>query len=256
LELRQYNISPEVTAFSTLRHGGFSIGTYSSFNANCYCGDNPDNVIKNRKLLCDYLDIPQDRLIIPHQVHQTKIVKVDVSFLSSSPEAQQQTLDGVDALITNEQGCCICVSTADCIPVIIYDPKHKASAIVHAGWRGTLSKICERALEKMHDSYGTENKYCHAVIGPGISKKNFEVGDEVYDAFSMKGFTMSLIAQRYKKWHIDLFECNRLQLVSSGIPDNQIYVSNICTYDCHKDFFSARRLGIDSGRILTGILIN
>ena len=72
----------------------------------------------------------------------------------------------------------------------------------------------------------------------------------------MKGFTMSLIAQRYKKWHIDLFECNRLQLVSSGIPDSQIYVSNICTYDCHKDFFSARRLGIDSGRILTGILIN
>ena len=256
MELQQYNISPEVTAFSTLRHGGFSSGTYSSFNANSYCGDNPENVIRNRKLLCDRLHIPQDRLIIPHQIHQTKVVKVDVSFLNSSSEAQQQALDGVDALITDEQGCCICVSTADCIPVILYDPKHKASATVHAGWRGTLLKICVKALEKMHENYNTEYCDCHAVIGPGISLKNFEVGDEVYESFSSKGFSMSQISNRYEKWHIDLFECNRLQLLSFGVPESQIYVSGICTFDHYNDFFSTRRLGINSGRILTGILIN
>lgn len=256
MELLLYNISPEVTAFSTLRHGGYSTGSYSSFNANLYCGDSLSNVLRNRELLCDRLQIPQERLFIPHQIHKTKVAKLDSTFLNSPPETQQEMLDGVDALITNEQGCCICVSTADCVPILIYDSKHKATASIHAGWRGTLAKICKTVLDEMHDSYGTENRYCHAVIGPGISKKNFEVGDEVYDAFSMKGFPMSQISQRYKKWHIDLFECNRLQLVSSGVPDIQIYVSDICTYDCHKDFFSARRLGINSGRIITGILIN
>ena len=103
--------------------------------------------------------------------------------------------------------------------------------------------------------FGTAPCNCKAVIGPGISLKNFEVGDEVYEDFSMNGFPMDCISQHKKKWHIDLKECNRLQLLSEGIHEENIEVCDICTFDNTADFFSARRLGIASGRILTGILI-
>ncbi len=107
----------------------------------------------------------------------------------------------------------------------------------------------------MSKAFGTEASDCKAIIGPGISFKNFEVGDEVYDDFSSKGFDMSRISERKGKWHIDLFECNRLTLLDCGLKDENIYVSGICTYDESDDFFSARKLGINSGRILTGIMI-
>ena len=249
-----------MTAFSTLRHGGFSIGTYSSFNANCYCGDNPDNVIKNRKLLCDYLDIPQDRLIIPHQVHQTKVVKVDVSFLSSSPEAQQQTLDGVDALITNEQGCCICVSTADCIPVIIYDPKHKASAIVHAGWRGCVQGAISKGIQAMQEAYSTQPKNLHALIGPHISAERYPVGAEVLDEFIRAGFDVKPLITPHPspsgpRWNLDLRTFCLHELQRAGIHPDSIVNNLQCTYNLSDLYFSARRQGIACGRNYTGIIL-
>jgi copper oxidase (laccase) domain-containing protein len=97
------------------------------------------------------------------------------------------------------------------------------------------------------------------VIGPGISLESFEVGDEVYEAFRKEGFPMERIACRFpaaegEKWHIDLWECNRQQLLSLGVPEAQIQVAGVCTYKNPDQFFSARRLGIRSGRILSGIM--
>ena len=94
-----------------------------------------------------------------------------------------------------------------------------------------------------------------AVIGPGISLKNFEVGDEVYEAFSDAGYPMEQISRKEQKWHIDLWACCRLQLEATGIKAENIEESGICTYDEVEDYFSARRLGIASGRILTGIVL-
>ena len=97
-----------------------------------------------------------------------------------------------------------------------------------------------------------------ACIGPGISLESFEVGDEVYEAFRLNGFDMSRISCRNAntgKFHIDLWETNRQQLLDFGVPSSQIEVAGICTYIHHEEFFSARRLGIASGRILSGILI-
>ena len=92
-----------------------------------------------------------------------------------------------------------------------------------------------------------------AVIGPGISLESFEVGDEVYQQFADAGFDMSAISRRYTKWHIDLPMCNLLQLKETGITD--VYISNICTYQQASDYFSARRLGINSGRIFTAVMM-
>ena len=165
-------------------------------------------------------------------------------------------MDEVDAVVTHRKGFCLCVSTADCVPIIIYDKVKEVIAAVHAGWRGTVERIVEKTLDVMKSYYGTEGKDVVACIGPSISLESFEVGNEVYAAFEEAGFDMARIARRYEKWHLDLWEANLLQLLAHGVLPEHIEVADICTYQHHGDFFSARRLGIQSGRILSGIVMN
>lgn len=238
-----YSIAPEVVAFSTRRKGGVSRGAYASLNANPYCGDNPEHVARNRSILAAELGLEPQHLVVPHQVHGTEVAVVDGL---ASPE-------GVDAVLTQTPGICVCVSTADCIPVLLYDPLQQAVAAVHAGWRGTVADIVGKTLSSMQTHFGTRPSDVRAVIGPGIGLQAFEVGDEVYEAFLAAGFPMELIARREGKWHIDLWEANRWLLGRQGVE--QIHLSGICTYQHQEDFFSARRLGIRSGRILNGIFI-
>lgn len=243
-----------IFSFSTTRHGGYSEGAYASFNCNDYCGDELEHVAQNQTLL--RADLPgKPELIIPHQVHKTEIAVIDEAFLAFDEAGRKDKLEGIDALISTCKGICLCISTADCIPVLCYDSRNHVIAAVHAGWRGTVERVVEKTLEMMQNRFGTDPADVHAVIGPGISLESFEVGDEVYEAFAAAGFDMERIAQRYAKWHIDLWEANRLQLLSKGVVPAHIEVSGICTYLQHEDFFSARRLGIRSGRILTGIMM-
>lgn len=257
--LEYYTLNSDSIAFSTSRAGGVGIDTYASFNVNPFCGDSPESVSRNRALLCRELDIPESHLIIPHQTHDTKAREIDFSFLEKPQEERRQLLEGIDAVYTRERGICVSVSTADCIPVLLCNPKAGIVAAIHAGWRGTCGRIVEKTLQEVIRNYGVKGEDFQAIIGPGISLDSFEVGDEVYQAFSDAGFGMTAIARRYpaavgEKWHIDLWECNRLQLLAMGVPAAQIQVAGICTYKQHETYFSARRLGIKSGRILTGIL--
>ncbi|MBR5612544.1 MAG: laccase domain-containing protein, partial [Bacteroidaceae bacterium] len=128
-------------------------------------------------------------------------------------------------------------------------------AAIHAGWRGTVGRIVEKTIEVMKMQYGTKGEKIVACIGPSISLDAFEVGDEVYTAFAEAGFDMNRIARKYEKWHLDLWEANHLQLLSQGVKEENIEVAGICTYNHCDDFFSARRLGIKSGRILSGIMM-
>ena len=255
-ELHFYHIGEGVKAFSSTRHGGYSKGCYGEFNINHYCGDSEEAIKQNRTLLCQMLGIEDDCLLMPHQVHQTEIVAVDETFLSLSSAERMARLEGVDALMTDMSGICIGVSTADCIPVLLYDKSHHAVCAIHAGWRGTVKRIVEKAVEAMTIIYGSRPTDIMAQIGPGIHLESFEVGDEVYEAFMNEGFTMETISKKMEKWHIDLPECNRLQLLDSGVPQRQISVSEVCTFRQSNTYFSARRLGINSGRIFTGILMD
>lgn len=258
--LLEYDLGEHVRAFSTTRQGGVSVGAYASFNANLYCGDDVQHVQQNRELLCQFLGLPFSHLLMPHQTHHDKVCKIDESFLSLSQSEREQMLEGIDALMTDLPDVCVSVSTADCIPVLLYDDVHHAVAAVHAGWRGTVSSIVRKTVERMEEVYHTDVNDVKAVIGPGISLDAFEVGDEVYDAFQSAGFPMMQIAKRYvlseekTKWHIDLWEANRWELLQSGVPFSHIHLSGICTYSHNDRFFSARRAGIHSGRILNGIM--
>ena len=253
--LHNYHFGNGVTAFSTTRQGGYSEGSYGQFNINRYCGDNVEAIARNRQALCQLLDIDESHLLMPHQVHLTEIATIDDDFLNLDDHERQQCLEGIDAIMTDRAGVCIGVSTADCIPVLLYDRVHHAVCAIHAGWRGTVARIVEKAVKAMTETYGSNTADIQAQIGPGISLDSFEVGDEVYDAFAQAGFDMPAISQRQAKWHIDLPNCNKQQLMSMGVKPEHISVSDICTYKSHDTFFSARRLGINSGRIFTAIMM-
>ena len=259
-QLLYYKMGEKVTAFSSTRYGGCSEGNYSSFNVNRYCGDHEECIARNMQSLKNLLNVSQ--VVMPHQVHGTEVFQLK----HPAPwEDMADSLEGVDALITDVKGVCIGVSTADCIPVLLYDEAHHAAAAIHAGWRGTVKRIAEETVRSMRDAFGTQPELLRAVIGPGISLASFEVGDEVYDQFRIAGFPMDCIARRYPilppfggteggfKWHLDLPLCNRLQLEALGV--RQIEMSGICTYQQSDAYFSARKLGVNSGRILTGIVL-
>ena len=243
-----------ILSFSTTRHGGYSEGTYASFNCNDYCGDDLEVVQRNQNLLRELLPGHPD-LIIPHQVHKTQVGSIDDSFLLADELERKDKLEGIDAIVSDKQGICLCISTADCIPVLCYDVHRQVIAAIHAGWRGTVGRIVEKTIRVMTERYDCIPADIRAVIGPGISLDSFEVGDEVYQAFETAQFDMNRIARKYDKWHIDLWEANKLQLIHCGINAVNIELAGICTYQQYEDFFSARRLGISSGRIFTGIML-
>ena len=237
-----------ISCFSTTRHGGCGEGAYATFNCTHYCGDNPEHVKLNLGKLAMSLPERPRLFVIPRQTHTT-----NVRIITDVPTLEE--LQDVDAVVTHLKGFCLCVSTADCVPILLYDKVKQVVAAVHAGWRGTVGRIVGKTLEAMKSHYGTEGKDVIACIGPSISLESFEVGDEVYDAFAEAGFDMDRIAKKYEKWHLDLWEANRLQLLAQGVLPKHIEVAGICTYQQHEDFFSARRLGIKSGRILSGIML-
>ena len=284
-----------IFCFATTRRGGFSKGDYASFNCTPYTGDDAESVRRNQELLCNSMPQQPKELVIPFQTHSTKVEVIDEKYLNATSDERTATLQGVDALITKEPGCCICISTADCIPILLYDRKSQVVAAAHAGWRGTVNYIAGHTLDRMRALYGTDGKDVIACIGPGISLPSFEVGEEVYEAFRRmralygtdgkdviacigpgislpsfevgeevyeafrtNGFAMDYISEwkpETHKHHIDLWAANRIQLLDFGVPGEQIETSGICTYMRHDEFFSARRLGIKSGRILSGIMI-
>ena len=254
MKLKRHDMGNGITAFSTMR-GTIAEGAYCGFNITHYCGDSNEHVAECRRELCAMLGIDNEHLILPRQTHEEKVVHIDREFLERSPEEQKKILHGVDAIVTRLRRVCIGVSSADCVPLLLCDRRQRVIAAVHAGWRGTVRRIAEICAKEMIARYACNPADIHAVIGPSIGLEAFEVGNEVCEAFSKAGFPMKQVAALRAKWHINLWEANRWLLMQCGIPNWNIKITGICTHTNHKEWFSARRLGINSGRIFNGIMI-
>lgn len=169
---------------------------------------------------------------------------------------QVQALEGrgdprCDGLLTDESGVGVVVQSADCVPLLLWAPKAKAVAAVHAGWRGTLTRIASRAVSRLNEEYGASTEEIHAAVGPAIRVCCYEVGDEVISAFADGGRDTGRIARPGPRGrrHLDLVEENRVQLVASGVRIERVYDSGLCTY-CENDrFYSFRKEGSVVGRI-------
>jgi len=193
-----------------------------------------------------------------HQTHEDRIAVI------TGPGLTREDLEGIDAMVTNVKGCAIGARTADCVPILIYDPANKAVAAVHSGWKGTVKRISAKAVAKMAETYGSKAEDLLAVIGPSIGPDSFQVGQEVVDQFMAAGFPAAIVSDRGEKvpgtmeggLHIDLWEACRLTLTEVGVKPENILLTGIDTYENNDLLFSARREGIKCGRIINVIVLN
>ena len=186
-----------------------------------------------------------------------RIFSITSDFLGLSDSEKKEALEGVDAIVSDVKDVVMGISTADCIPVIVYDSVHHVAAAIHAGWKGTRLRIVTKAIKEMQRLYGTEPSLCTAAIGPGISQESFEVGQEVVDAFVEAGFDMSKYVMMKAKPHIDLKAINLDLLTAAGLQAENVFVSEIDTFT-DEDYFSARREQrgmVKCGRILSGFCL-
>jgi len=246
----------EIAHFCTDREGGVSMGNYASFNLSPFSGDHTNDCKINISILCKELGIDSEKLIIPYQTHGTKILEIDDSFFQLSNEEKSKALNGIDALFTQTPNVCIGITTADCVPLLFFDPQKQVIAVAHAGWRGTCARIAEITIHSLVNKFNCIPADILVVIGPSISRKVYEVGKEVVTNFENAGFDISkIITTNNKSFYLDLWKANQLSIENTGVLSNHIEISGICTFTEHKRFFSARRLGIKSGRILSGIIL-
>lgn len=256
---KSFLIQKEIKHFSTTRSGGISYGPFKSLNLGNYSCDKSENIVENRNILAEKLNTTVEKLIIPYQTHGNNVLPITHKLTKMTKYDENKILHGYDATITQERRIFLCVTTADCTPILIFDKVNKAIAAIHAGWRGVINLIIDNTISKMNKYFGTNPKDLIAAIGPSISIDKYEVGNEVIDELIQAGYQLNTsnyhINRRTGKFHIDIKQLNKQRLIKLGVINNKIEVTNYCTY-YHKDlFFSARRQGVNSGRMLTGIML-
>ena len=207
----------------------------------------------NRERLAQSVGFEIDKLITGEQTHSLNIAVVTDAEAGRGSVDIDSRIPCTDALITNRRGLCLMVLTADCVPVLLYDPTTHSAAAIHAGWRGTANGIVGLTVRKMADEFGSKPENLMATIGPCIGACCFEVGDDVAEHFIC--WPDAILRQNnWSKPHIDLVLANRLQLEQTGVVPQNIETSGHCTKCSPHGFFSYRR-DQTLGRIGTGIVL-
>jgi len=214
-----------------------------------FTGDSESIYAGFRKELAVSCELDADQFVFPRQTHSDRVVVV-------TSENFTNTIDDTDALITNESGIFICVQTADCVPILLFDPVKKVVAAIHAGWKGTISKIAMKTIQQMTEKFGCNPADIVAGIGPSIHIHAYEVGPEVLEMVQ-SNFSNSLALLKPSltegKAFFDLWEANKTVLIESGLTEENIEVMGLCSFEHANLFYSARRDGIDTGRMVSGI---
>ncbi len=260
-----------VHGFST-RTGGSSLLPSGErvLNLSCTEWDQRENVLKNRQTFQSAIAATESPLVLLKQFHSAVAL-----FFATPPQEPRKG----DASFTNSRGILLGVQTADCVPILLVDPKKRAVAAIHAGWRGTLARIAEKTVGEMRMHLGSNPVDILAALGPAIGGCCYEVGTELVTEFTSQfsdaedyfddprtGEEPNPLQwlNRMPPGHqppptnvrLDLRKANRSQLLAAGLREQNIFASDLCTA-CHTDlFFSYRKEGVNSGRLLTAIGIN
>jgi YfiH family protein len=280
-----------VHAFST-RAGGASRGACRGLNLGFIESDSRKTVESNRRDFLKALGTKSFSLAALRQVHSTHIFRAvargtgQVDFIPAGSEAALETsgtLPVGDALVTDQPGILLSIRTADCLPVLIVDPRHRAIAALHAGWRGALGRLAEKVVGVMRGIFGSKPGDLVAAIGPGIRACCYGVGEEVVSAFRgrfvnsdeffkpvaadaesaalaaqypnlfLSPFPPGHAPQPHAAAQLDLVAAVRDQLLTAGLMPNRIHASEFCTA-CRTDlFFSHRKEGARTGRMMAAI---
>lgn len=254
-----------VHGFSTRAGGASRLEGQGVVNLSFMEWDNKENVLENRRRFQSAVGAGDFALLPIQQIHS------DVIHLFSTANAH---LSNGDASITNRPGLLLAVQTADCVPILLVDPRKRAVAAIHAGWRGTLARIAEKAVGRMQLEFGVKPSNLLAALGPSILPCCYEVGAELVTKFTaqfadgadyfdeprcgeepnpLQWLNMAPPGHQPppKNVRLDLRKANRSQLLAAGLRPQNIFSSDLCTA-CRTDlFFSYRKEGTRSGRLLS-----
>jgi polyphenol oxidase len=194
------------------------------------------------------------------QVHGDKIISLrddhglPVDLVSGA--LSSTSLEG-DGIVTNRRSCFIAVYTADCVPVILFDPTRRVIAALHAGWRGSVLNIAAKGVDTMVSDFGSDPKKILAGIGPSIGPCCFEVKEDVFREIEKNTSHEKTVIKksRASSWLCDLPELNQKQLVDAGLSPEKITVSGRCTVCLPEYYFSFRRDRKKLGNMLSGIML-
>lgn len=232
---------PNLTACFTTREGGVSSSPYQSLNLAFHVGDNPQDVTQNHDILASQLLYDRHNLVYMKQIHSDIIIQIDKSYNFDTPPL-------CDALITNATNIPLMVMSADCTPVLLYDPKNHAIGVVHAGRAGALSEILPKTIQQMCRSYGTELQHLSISLGPSIHGCCYEINKSIAQAVEKKGYPRAL-TKINKKLFLDVNTILLQQLNFLRVPHANIEVIDHCTA-CQSDtYFSYRAHDQHTGRI-------
>jgi len=239
-----------VNGFST-RLGGVSPFPDGDLNLAGFDEDAAENIEENRRRFLAVFggDV---HLAVVWQVHGDTIKTVTkISDIADSE-------DRADALISDLGGVLVGAKTADCVPVLIGDTKTGAFAAIHAGWRGTVLSIAKKAVTRLSETYGSDPRDLIAAIGPAACGRNYEIGQDVMDAFAenLTGSEKYFAKTRDGHALVDLHLANRDQLIDAGVNETSIFTAPFCTMERPDLFFSYRlekRKNGKTGRLLSAI---
>lgn len=233
------------------REGGVSSGIYRSLNCGVGSKDDRAFIFKNRARVARTLGVPYDQLATPYQIHSADAVVVDAVWeIGKGPKA--------DAVVTNRPGIAVGVGSADCGPVLFADPGARVVAAAHAGWRGALAGVLESTIVQMV-SLGAERDRIVAVLGPTISRRHYEVGDEFVATFEKADTDYARYFRPAKREGHAMFDLPGF--IVSRLFDAGVLGADLgqCTYADEERFFSYRRAThrgeADYGRLLSAITL-
>ena len=232
--------------FST-RHGGVSLLPERSLNLSQVSWDVPANVAENRRRFLAALHLENAQLATLSQVHSDRLHILDENTPAENgrPEA--------DALGTRRNGIAIAVQVADCFPILVADARQRIVAAIHAGWRGILARIFEKTAAGLRAAFGTDPSDLVIAIGPGIRSCCFEVGPEVVEKFQ-DAYPRAQLSRphptRERKYFLDLTQALQIQFEKIGLDRDNIFDQGSCTCCNSSEFFSYRRDGPRSGRMM------
>lgn len=231
---------PGLVAAESTRHGGVSPAPYHTLNLGKNTADAPGNTAENRRRFCAALGFLPEQLAWSKQVHGAEVL------VATAPGGAE----GFDALTTQTPGVFLSVSVADCTPVLVFDPVHGAVAAIHAGWRGAAAGIVGNTLRVMAERFGTRGADCLAYVGTCIDECSFEVGAEVAAEFEP---AFQHYDPERDRFFVDLKKACTAQLLAAGLAAERIEVSPFSTVLNHEDYFSHRKSGGITGRMLAVI---
>jgi polyphenol oxidase len=217
-------------AFVTSRRGGVSAGVYADLNLSLGVGDDPDDVVENRRRAAATAGIELADMVFADQVHGRDVVVVT----DADRGRGTLTVDdapAADALVTATPGVGLAVMVGDCVPIVLYDPVAHVVAAVHAGWRGTVARVGDAALDAM-EVLAADRARVLAGFGPAITADRYQVGDDVADAartcFGGEADGV-LCPDGTGRWTFDLWEANVRLLVEAGVDPAHIEITPVGT---------------------------